>query len=196
MAATASAAVIYTDVIPDQVIEQRTFRIDPDGDGNPDIQFNHDLGCVGNCLSFADVGGLNGEVLLSQTSPDAFITPLAGGSVIGPASTTFGASGRFAEDRFSSVPPVTFFEAGLWDNGRTAFLGFRFLIGGANHYGWARVNIEETSNIITLLDFAYESTANTAITTPQQVPEPATMTLLTLGAAAAWGRAARRRRST
>jgi hypothetical protein len=94
LASTASAAVIYTDVVPDQVIEQRTFRIDPDGDGNPDIQFNHDLGCVGNCLSFADVGGLNGEVLLSQTSPDQFITPLAGGSVIGPGSATFGPGGK------------------------------------------------------------------------------------------------------
>jgi hypothetical protein len=188
MASTASAAVIYMD-IPDRVVEQGTFRLDVDGDGNPDFLLSHDLGCVGNCLSRSGMNSAaaGAEFLLSTTSPDSFITPLAGGSLIGPGSTIFGSFGTFAEDRFSGQPPVTFGEDGLWDNGTTAFVGFRFLIGGATHFGWARLNVEETSNIITLLDFAYEGTPETAIRITQ-VPEPATLTLLTLGATAVWRR--------
>ncbi len=75
---------------------------------------------------------------------------------------------------------MTFFEEGLWDNDTTAFVGFRFLLGADTHYGWARVFVEETSNIITVFDAAYEDTPDTGLRAGA-VPEPASLVLLSLG---------------
>ena len=178
----ASASVLYTD-IPDRNVEQSAFFLDVDGDGIRDLLFDHELGCVGNCLSNAMVGGVFGAEVL--VTPGGLVTPLGSAASIGPGSATFGFGGLLAQDGFSGNPPVTGFENGLWDNGLTAFLGFRFLIGGNTHYAWARLNVAETTNVITLFDFAYESTPDTPIRTPA-VPEPSSVLMLALGAVAAW----------
>ena len=59
----------------------------------------------------------------------------------------FRSYGQFAGD-----PPVYIDEQGLWDNGLTAFAGFRFSNASGVHYGWVRLFVEETSNNITIFD--------------------------------------------
>ncbi len=49
--------------------------------------------------------------------------------------------------------------------GKTGFIGFRFEIDGHTHYGWFRVAVAADGLSYTLLDYAYQSNANTPIYT-------------------------------
>ena len=188
-ARSASASVIYVDVNPDLVLHDANFIWDVDNDGEKDLILSQTFGCVGNCLTSADAGALSGGIVMA-TATD--VAPLSAGAIIGPAST-FGGFGLMASDRFSSDdPPITLGEEGLWDDGLTAFLGFSFANASGTHYGWARVKVDEMTNVITVFDAAYEDAPDTAIAV-DQVPEPATAALLLLGAAGVALRRARRR---
>jgi len=187
-ARSASASVILVTIDPDRVVQDGNFIWDVDGDGERDLILSQEFGCVGNCLTSARAGALSGGIVMS-TATD--VAPLAAGAIIGPASL-FGLSGLMASDRFSNDPPMTLGEEGLWDDGLTAFLGFSFANASGTHYGWARVKVDEMSNIITVFDAAYDDAPDTAIAV-DQVPEPATAALLLLGAAGLAVRRARRR---
>ena len=180
---SASAAIIYVDLVPDHEWFKPYF-LDADSDGTPDLLFDHDLGCVGNCLSFATLGALNGDVLMTGTEN---VTAMSAGVIVGPGASTFGSGNLLARDRFFGDPPVHIDEEGLWDNGLTAFAGFRFSNASGMHYGWVRLMVDEISNEITIFDYAYEDAADTAIAAgaTRAVPEPATMTLILLGASGA-----------
>lgn len=175
-ARSASAAVIYVDLVPDQVWFKPLF-LDLDGDGAMDLLFNQEFGCVGNCLSSATLGALTGEMLLS--GPDN-VTPMAAGVIVGPGTASFGSGNLLALDQFSGNPPVYINEEGLWDDSLTAFAGFRFTNASGVRYGWVRLFVEETSNNIVVFDYAYEDTPDTAIVTGA-VPEPGLWALLLLG---------------
>lgn len=69
------------------------------------------------------------------------------------------------------------------------FVGVRFDIpGGSPHFGYLDISIDTTAQTVTVHGGAYESEANTPITTP--VPEPTGLGLLAIGAAgiAGWRR--------
>jgi hypothetical protein len=185
-ACSADASVIYVNVDPDRVVQDGTFIWDVDADGEKDLILTQTFGCVGNCLTSADVSALSGGIVMATASDTA---PLAGGALIGPGST-FGGFGLLARDTFEPNPLVTLSEEGLWDNGTLAFLGFSFTNASGLHYGWARVHVEETTNIMTVFDAAYDDAPDAAIVTPA-VPAPAVATLLLLGIG---GLAVRRRR--
>lgn len=76
-------------------------------------------------------------------------------------------------------------------DGTTGYVGVRLSNNGTTagtYYGWLRMTYDDASNSLTLHDFAYETTANLAITA---VPEPAaTGILAAMGASglAAWRR--------
>ncbi len=189
-ARSASAGVIYVDIDPDHVWFKPYF-LDADGDGNLDLLFNQDFGCLGNCMSTATLGALNGDVLMSDAEN---VTAMAAGVIVGPAASMWGPGSLLALDQYFGDPPVYINEQGEWDNGLTAFAGFRFLNASGVHYGWVRLLVEETSNQITIFDYAYEDTPDTAIAAgagAAAVPEPGTMALVLIGAC---GLAARRRR--
>jgi len=189
-ARSASAAVIYVDIVPDHVWFKPYF-LDLDGDGQMDLLFDHQYNCLGNCLSDATLGGLNGAEILMSNADD--VTAMSAGVIVGPAASTFGPGGLLALDQFFGDPPVTTNEQGLWDNGLTAFAGFRFSNASGVHYGWVRALVEENSNDITVFDYAYDDTPDTAIAAGAgAVPEPGTMALLLVGAC---GFVARRRRA-
>jgi hypothetical protein len=52
---------------------------------------------------------------------------------------------------------------GPWANVANRYLGFKFLINGQVHYGWARLSVSSTLSNILLTGYAYETTANTPI---------------------------------
>jgi hypothetical protein len=85
------------------------------------------------------------------------------------------------------------YDQSMWNGGVTdGFVGVRFT-GADNmtHFGWVRLNIDPFTSAtpyrITLRDFAWETTPNTAIETGAGIPEPTTaaiaLGLLALGAA-------------
>ncbi len=50
---------------------------------------------------------------------------------------------------------------GPWANTKNRYLGFKFVINGQTHYGWARLSVGETGSLLT--GFAYETEPNTTI---------------------------------
>ena len=178
-ASAASAAVIYVNIDPDRLLTGETFIFDVDNDGTKDLLFDQQTNCVGNCQTIASVSALSGAILMSSPTD---VTPLPAGTIIGPGGLTYAPGGLLATDFFSGNPPVTTNEEGLWDNGLLAFVGFNFVNASGTHYGWARVKVDETSNVITVFDAAYKDVADTALQAP--VPEPGLSGLLLAGAAA------------
>jgi hypothetical protein len=60
---------------------------------------------------------------------------------------------------------VTWF-FGNWANAKNRFLGFKFLINGQVHYGWARLSVADylhSDTAVILTGYAYETEANTKI---------------------------------
>jgi hypothetical protein len=54
---------------------------------------------------------------------------------------------------------------GPWAKATNRYLGFKFMIGGVVHYGWARITVGDLSKAgsIVLTGYAYETTPNTTI---------------------------------
>lgn len=79
--------------------------------------------------------------------------------------------------------------------GTNAYAGFRFQAADGVHYGWIRLNINAngTTSIIDFSNAGYETAPNTQILAG--VPEPGTMAMMAMGAAALLGAAIKRRRS-
>jgi hypothetical protein len=53
--------------------------------------------------------------------------------------------------------------SGPWANVTNRYLGFKFLINGQIHYGWARVSVTNEIRTVVLTGYAYETTPNTNI---------------------------------
>jgi hypothetical protein len=74
--------------------------------------------------------------------------------------------------------------------GQDGYIGFRFNALNGLEYGWATINIDPTTQRVTIRDWAYNDTPNA----PVQVPEPSTAALTLLGLGAAGVRAWRARK--
>lgn len=139
----------------------------------------------GNVMSDGGVDIANSDLLrpvvLGTGANPEQIVKLAAGTVINAGSNfVAGESGSTTH-----VGPA----ANQFQLGSAGYLGFAFgtTVGGPDYYGWAQVVIDNTG-AGSIVDWAYESTAGTAIMAGQiaPVPEPATLAagLLCLGAAA------------
>jgi hypothetical protein len=126
--------------------------------------------------------GLGGADYLTQTETNLVMgegylaTNVAPGATVGPNTTTWDFSSSL--DNFL---------------GTRGYAGVVFDIpGGSPHFGYLDISVAADRSSATLYGGAYESQANTPITTP--VPEPSSLALLAGGAAslAVW----RRRRET
>ena len=97
-------------------------------------------------------------------------------STVGPLKNFSGTAGL--------ANKTTLLTGGIWNPGDLAFLGLKFDLSGNTHYGWAEVELN-FDYTITLYGVAYETVADTTITTPSAtfVPEPSELSLLALGAA-------------
>lgn len=147
-----------------------------DIDGNAVDDYQLDL-FVGSSEIYADWYSLDDNRVRSTGS--SLIPALEGGTVIGPGQK-FKAKSDLAKMNAGGF-------GGNWPNDLLdpRFVGLRFLIDDQTHYGWARVGVhldfDDSVAEAKLYDWAYESTPDTAITTP--LPEPSTLALFALGAA-------------
>ena len=181
------AAIVYSGLIDDTPTAS--------GAGYDYVYFNMQTGAVSNSTSSTAPGpGYQFAIQNSEHGAALFfrdVNSLGGSSVVpaGEASesaqlgsgVTVGASSTFGNGFY-----LSYFGYGQFSGPVTnAFLGLEFTgTDGQTHYGWARLDVpdQSVSNQETLVDFAYESTPNTAIVTGA-VPEPASLGLLALGAA-------------
>jgi hypothetical protein len=177
IATQANAQIIYTDVVPDALFNLigQTCNLDIDNNGQVDFQLYRSEvsqscgGPGGGCVLPLPEQRINIDRL--GTNEIAYVLPW-GGSIQWPASlplgqmidanTDMGATNHLIR-RYRSGgscpgggaacvpdPPIT------WAATPQAYLGLRFDIGGATHYGWARLSVPSATSF-TLRDYAYNS---------------------------------------
>lgn len=171
--AAADAQVIYTDINPDNVTtitndQFTTYDIDFNADATVDVvvgTYGYIYGGtaqVNYTLLAIAAGGTNG---LMGSLTDSLPTPVTAGAAIGGAGT-FVAEGNTGNTQFGTNLSANGFGNNLFGNfgtGADQYVGARFTIGAATHYGWIRMVIPMDASTVTIKDFAYNGTANTAI---------------------------------
>jgi hypothetical protein len=137
--------------------------IDINGDGIPDFAFTHSTGGLSNSrLTSLHVDALRSNGVVAAAGSAAV---LAKGAVIG-------ASGNFAARNFMAASHIEFGSApyshktfGPWSNVYNRYLGIVFDVGGATHYGWIRLDVNDKkyplSAVVT--GYAYETTPNKSL---------------------------------
>ena len=183
-AGVADAQVVYTNVIPDEIIngDGDTYNLDLDNNGVPDYVFqtavngtyryagvymyyatniiagiyytNSSNGFkygypfalaagipIDDNLSFFDIY----DILFTYQSQNVFIVP-----------------GMFSIFGGSSV--------GYWGGQVDQYLGLKFTDGTNNYFGWARCDVSDDATTITVKDYAYNATAETAIGAGEGLP--------------------------
>jgi hypothetical protein len=127
-----------------------------------------------------------------------FALALDAGSEIGPESADFTWINRrrttlavYTVDSPQSSEPVISDWLGPVAGRTESFFGLRFVAADGEHFAWLRIHTDDSTDvrILKVVDYAWETTPNAAITAG--VPEPGTLSLL-LGAS---GILLRRRRS-
>jgi hypothetical protein len=181
-ASTISAQVVYTDINPDQVLTTTTnpYILDFNNDAVPDIGFGMFEGVINTTY-----GGL--PVTVDYIGGGAFFGTFAnssngwmgvyGSNGMAPIGlnngSSIGSQGMFSNDDSSGILggkadvalggfPYGTFQSGDFI-GQEKFLGVRFDVAGAIHYGWVRVEIASNFSSMTIKDYAYEATAGVAI---------------------------------
>jgi hypothetical protein len=190
--ASANAQIIYTDVIPDalyNVINDSCY-LDLDNNGQADFKLYRSevpqyCGGMGGCALPLPEQRI--KIDRVGTNEIAYVIPWGGSTVSSqwPQSLSFGqmidANSDMSETnhmirRYRSGgacsggggaacvpdPPIT------WALSHQAYLGLRFDIAGATHYGWARLNVSSATSF-TLMDYAYNSIPNQPILAGQTI---------------------------
>jgi hypothetical protein len=152
-----------------------------DGNFSVSLDINHDgiadfLFSLSSFAYHANFAILNvtpltgGAVVGAAGSRGSYASALTRGAKIGP-SAHFSSKGRATIERsygqfFSSRSSRTRHTYGKWSgNSANRYLGVKFLIDGATHYGWIRITVDSTRAPIsaTITAYAYETAANKRI---------------------------------
>ena len=150
--------VVYTDIIPDSTVsatesEQiKSYYIDLDNNGVYEFELRHFNPGPGNEDVELQRNFDNIEQVIINSSGHARV--LSNSDSISPASITWGYDGY----GILNTP---------WYGPGDKYLGFRFKISGAWHYGWARVQLPSDHMSFTIKDYAYNSIPNAPITAGQ-----------------------------
>jgi hypothetical protein len=119
-----------------------------------------------------------------------YLARLPAGTLIGPASNfSTSPGGEVFIDNLTESTILSGFGDGIWAPASDGYLGFRFNPTGTQElYGWGHVSISDDATILTLKDWAYESSG--APIPAGVVPEPTTnlLVLTSLAVAAIWRR--------
>lgn len=202
-ASNAEASIVTNTFATPIVINNTTTSFDVNDDGRSDIRFTH---------SSTNVNTYDGEVnataavygRIAGLGPFALPVTAIGEPPINP-NTHFASRKWLAENTSGTSPNSRSGNLGIWANDSTLpifwppsdqsyrYLAFTFLdLNNLEHYGWADVGVKSYDNAdptgsfeITVYGTAYD-------TAPTTVAEPASLALLTMGAA---GLLARRRRA-
>ena len=140
----------------------KNISIDLNHDGTPDFRFFLYTFAYHSFRGNLNVHG--GGVI---GAAGGYAVPLAAGASIGPEQQFFKGSLRMAQshgvDIYSSIYSRT--EKGPWANVQNRYLGVKFLIGGATHYGWIRLTVGSAKRPLTgtITGYAYETVAGKSI---------------------------------
>ncbi|MCT8338829.1 T9SS type A sorting domain-containing protein [Flavobacteriaceae bacterium TK19130] len=164
--AEANGQIQYVDIDPDQVLNVGDdFEMDITGDGTPRIR----------PANPADLAGGNAAIVFADSAGAAFVGfssggfqyPLlmAEGDMI-DSSQSFTTAGERGDLNYYGCNYANSEWCGDVTDG---YLGITFQFSGNTHYGWIRMDTDVNGdNIMTIKDFAFEATPDTAIAAGDQ----------------------------
>jgi len=196
---SAEAKIVYTRAHT-SIVPNQTIPLDLNHDGITDFRFK-DIHSTTSKYGFSHIGALSvlptrraNEIRGYSKYSRHYASALQAGVSVGPKgpfalgvevmATVYNDSG--AHRGISSVCN------GPWSNAVNRYLGFKFLVQGKVHFGWARLNVTcpGTNVEATLTGYAYETIPNKAIITGKTKNEediavqPASLGALAVGSSA------------
>jgi hypothetical protein len=153
----ANGAVIYTDITPDFAggVGSQYF-LDLDNNAVNDFRIWHN----GSSNLYISPLTATNEVLGSGGATFAYPFALSSGATISSGAGTFynnGFSGGFQSLNYGSC------SFGNWCTITDRYIGVRFDIAGNIHYGWVRLDVNQSGSVWTVKDYAYETNPGVAI---------------------------------
>jgi hypothetical protein len=173
--------IVYTDIDPDSVnVDHLDLTlIDFNGDGIQDFTLVKIVNS--NSGSFTSVGvsyGVTVDVAIGDPGSNSWMATSTSGAAMAnvTAGAAIGGTGVFNTATgtlgvltyLTYGPPYSSFN-GTYNSGgdflgaTDGYIGVKFDIAGAAHYGWVRVDLSADATTLTVKDYAYEATAGTAI---------------------------------
>ena len=180
--ASVNAQVIYTDVIPDRIIDSTNsvYPLDLNNDGIIDYNINFTTGIIS--------GSCNLSMSYSSTAYYITITPLDSNEVGTDATSPFYPKALLLDSLIDSAAftwkntssqllaeklwhCITFnfrnywvpYYVGNWNNASNKYLPLRLKMGSQVYYGWVRISIATGVTNATIFDYAYNSIPDSAI---------------------------------
>jgi hypothetical protein len=162
IASQADAQVVYTDINPDSTValDGNFYNLDLNNDGTADFAINVNIGTSLSYTSQQISVSPIGTNAVAGSSVGAYIYPFAmnSGDTVKP-SLQFNLTPN--QSMASYFGPSTSY--GNWMNVTDKYLGLKFSIGPAVHYGWARLDVTATADQFIIKDYAYNTIANAYI---------------------------------
>jgi hypothetical protein len=163
----ANARVVYT---PANISVIGGTELDLNNDGTPDFKFVFEPGNHSSALAIDRVSNGN-SVLCGATLPcfEAMVGNY--GQAAGPlkefvgTSYTNAFSGRGVIMAVAAAYGSKTYFFGAWANQKNKYVGFKFLVDGKVHYGWARMSVANfgQGGAVTISGYAYETIPNVRI---------------------------------
>ena len=187
VAVAGTGQIVYTDINPDSVNVDHldVTLIDFNGDGSDDFTlikiiqnntgtFPYGTGVVTYGVNTdAAVGvpgtGANSGWMATGSSSGAAIANVTSGAAIGGAGAFNTGTGTLGFLQYVTYGPplsaynTTYASGGGFIGATDAYIGVKFDIAGAAHYGWVRVDLSADGTTLTVKDYAYEATAGSTI---------------------------------
>jgi hypothetical protein len=189
---SAEAKVVYT---PTNTVINAATAIDLNHDGIADFSLGFTEG-IGHSFWLMGTPQVTGNAIRGnngQAAAGFFGVPVGPGEKF--TTNSYYGKGVFMAG-FFQYSFSSFF--GPFANATNRYLGFKFLINGQTHYGWARMTVTNALRNVVLTGYAYETTPNTTIIeghlsgpnadnlAPADLlspaPQPATLSMLARGA--------------
>ena len=151
------AQVIYTDENPDFAggVGSQYF-LDLDNNAVDDFRIWHN----GSSNLYISPLGSTNEVLGSGGATFAYPFALSSGATISSGAGSFfnnGFAGGFQSLNYGSC------SFGNWCTITDGYIGLRFDIGGSIHYGWVRLDVNQSGSVWSVKDYAYEGAPTASI---------------------------------
>ena len=155
---SANAQVQYSGVINHSMVTFDTYNIDLDGDGVDDFAMQ---------LNTSSSGSFSGDIdrLVSNNNwmGTGFASALSSGVAVNSAVADWDTNDTPWDLGYYSQAGSAIY--GPFPGAGDKFIGVKFDISGETHYGWIRVNLAADAQSMTVVDWAYESTAGLQIFT-------------------------------
>lgn len=172
--AAATGQVVYTDVAPDVVASGVGTGISIDlnndltndfiaavlGNSNAQAAMAYPFATGASCAG----GNPSNEIMGTMPSAYNYASKLAFNDPIGASGPWLGTNCVSGTMGYYVIANGSSPYSEQWNNGVTdGYMGLKFESGGNVYYGWARFDLSADQLTLTLKDYAYESTAGTAI---------------------------------